>query len=180
MSDQDDERLFEEIGPEDIAAAIANKSRTLYVSTMGRLGFATFSAFVEYSFFHPRLGPESNAEFIYHIVSFGVPHILFSIPRRYENRANGIAKKLKLRVDNKLVPLLIEHGGAKQFPGAKEASTGRRNLYVVESDDRTIYANDRDLNRLIRARETEIVDTLMQRGPVMTPKQAADFLWRRD
>lgn len=182
MSD-DDEAVCAEIGPEGIAKAISDKSRTFYIGNMGRLGFQVFCAFVEYTYFHPRFGPNSNGDFHYYAVHFGMPHFMISIPREYERRANKIAIRLKLKPQFGLAPLMIEtgkSGGVKEFPGAREGVRGRTNIYTIESEDRTIYNNDRDLNRLIQSREMEIVDKLMLEGPVITPKQAADMLWRRD
>lgn len=153
-----------------IPATIADKSLTFYVSALGRPGTLAFSGFVEYTFFHPRFGSNSD-EFHYYVFNFGTLHMMFGVPQQYETRVNDIARKLRLRPEF-AVPILIQvDGTVLRLPGADIAAQGRRNFFVLEGNTDSLHFSTLD-------REKAIVNVLDTRGPVITPEQAAEYIWK--
>lgn len=173
-----DELGFEFTDVDEIARLIADKTWTYYACVYGRPGFNAFAAFVEYTFFHPRFGPNSNDDFQYLIVHFGMIHALLGVPQRFEPRVNEIAIKLRLKPVLG-VPVLLEAGGRlTEFPGADAARTGRANLYTIENTPGLAYETSPRLQAELAQRETMIMDTLRERGPLLAVEDAASFLWR--
>lgn len=175
MSDDSSIEILDEAGKRQF---FDRDDYVFYCGLQSRLGFNALMALVEYGYFHPRMGPRPNEEFIFSVMNFhGIMHYIFGVPKRYRQKVNELAAVLKMRPVMG-VPTLFDGTDVRTFP-ATDVIERRKNLYVVEGGDRQIYNNDPDLEDQIRQRERVIIDALLQHGSKLSPKAVSEYLWQR-
>ncbi len=173
----DEGENFGTISSDEIAKAFERKDMVFYAATSSRLGFKALSGLVEYTYFHPVMGPNSNEDFTFYLIKFGILYYMFSVPVKFRARVHKMAETIKLRAVRG-IPTMIGPNGIHEFPGAAQA-VKNRNLYIIESVDKTIYNNDPDLNEIIHQRESHIINALLTHGSKINPEAVGEYLWRR-
>jgi len=175
MSDDGDISI---INSNEIARAFERKDMVYYAATSSRLGFKALSGLVEYTYFHPMMGPDSNADFTFYLIKFGVLYYMFSVPMKFRARVHKMVDAVKLRPVRGIPVMIGTDGEIHRFPGADQG-VKNRNLFFIESIDTTIYNNDPDLNEIIRQREKHIIDAMLTHGSKINPQAVGEYLWRR-
>lgn len=175
--------ILKPIDHEAFAALVSDKRFTFYTSLADRLGAPVLASMVEYLIFHPNVGPESNDDFLYHIVKFeGLTFFAFGVPEKFEARVEEFATAIHMRIGKGYPTMLgVDEKGEVSptyFPGYKESEIGRYNLYTIENTSGSIaYQNRRDLQEMIQKREADVIDALMKYGYQIPLTMICDHLW---